>query len=158
MKGKYAGCGMHIEYHTVNPKKEKAANCIYLTTNRTCRNKESLYYLEKCFVASCCPLKVKEKGSKELLSKKNGQLVPVKKELNSKRIQCTLPPKCPVQNKFFGSGAFVGYREESKIILVQFGEKVMRFQYPNAILDGHLVLPKDAFARVLHDISKAEWE
>lgn len=53
------GQGMHLEYHNINPKKEKASDCVYLTEDRICQNKDSYYYLGKCFVASDCPLKLK---------------------------------------------------------------------------------------------------
>ena len=59
-KRKFAGRNMHIEFHNVNPKKSKAADCIYLTENRECQNKKSPHYLSKCFAASYCTFKVKE--------------------------------------------------------------------------------------------------
>ncbi len=157
MARKFAGRNMHIEFHTVNPKKEKAADCVYLTTDRICQNKQSYYYLAKCFSASSCPLRMKEKDAREYITKKSStQPVAVKREPRIKRIKCTIPADCPVYSETFGKGKFVGYNEPSMIISIQFGTEVKRFQYPNAILEKFLILPKHAFERVLYDISKAE--
>ena len=62
-KRKFAGRNMHIEFHNVNPKRGKAADCIYLTEDRVCQNKKSPHYLAKCFAASYCTFKVKEKDA-----------------------------------------------------------------------------------------------
>jgi hypothetical protein len=48
----FAGKNMHLEYHTVNPKKPKASDCMYLSETRECQNKQSPDYLSKCFAAS----------------------------------------------------------------------------------------------------------
>ena len=42
-------------------KKKKAANCIFLTENRKCTNKKSPKYCEKCFEATHCTYRIKEK-------------------------------------------------------------------------------------------------
>lgn len=46
----------------VSKKKKKAADCIYLDEDRICRCKKSPQYTEKCFVASSCTYKIKEKN------------------------------------------------------------------------------------------------
>ena len=156
MKGKFAGRAMHIEYHTVNPKKRKAADCIYLTTDRVCQNKKSPCYLAKCFQASFCPLKVKEQDA----------AIPTKKEIITptstvkatriKSIDCTLPYNCDIRSKAFGNGKFIRYDESSMTIYVQFSGSVKSFKYPQAILDKYLTLSEHDFKQVLYDISKAK--
>ena len=157
MVKKFAGKNMHIEYHTVDPKKKKAADCIYLTTDRICRNKHSYYYLSKSFDASNCCLRVKEKDVKKPAQiNQPKQSTTVEKKPQIKSIKCTLPKRCPIYSEAYGKGKFVGYNELSMIISVQFGTKIRPFQYPGAITQKYLILPKFAFERVLYDISKAE--
>lgn len=147
---------MHIEYHTANPKKDKAADCIYLTTDRICRNKKSLNYLAKCFVASCCPLRVKDNSPEKASEKSsNNKYLESYKKPQIKMIQCSLPPKCDIYSKKYGRGEFVEYNKEKMTISVQFEGKIVRFQYPNAILDEYLILPDDAYKRVLDDVLNA---
>ena len=156
-KGKLSGYNWHFEFHSTNPKKEKAADCIFLTTDRICQNKESYHYLAKCFVASNCPLRVKEKDAEEYEKNKTKKPVAVsKKDLPIKKIKCSLPMGCKIYSNKFGQGKYVDYNEASMIISVQFEEKVVRFMYPNAILDKHLIVPKFAFNTVLYDIRHAE--
>lgn len=160
-QGKFAGYGWHIEFHTTSPKKRKAADCIYLTTDRICQNKKSVQYLEKCFMASYCPLRVREKDAQELSNKKVTPPAPPpaptpEKELPIRKINCSLPKGCKVYSNAFGKGKVVDYNESSMIISVQFAEKVVRFQYPNAILDKHLILQKYDFQSVLYDLRHAE--
>ena len=154
-KRKFAGKNMHLEFRTVNPKKAKAADCIYLTENRECQNKKSPNYLAKCFAASYCTFKVKEKDavtpSPVVISK------PVKKEEPKiKKIQCTLPLKCHVFSEAFGQGEYTAYDEEKRTIEVTFNGTPRRFIYPDAIFDKYLILPKFAFKIVLKDVLKAE--
>ena len=160
MKGKFSGRAMHIEYHTVSPKKEKAANCIYLTTDRICQNKESVYYTQKCFAASYCPLKLKKNESaNQALKNQAGNKKVSFDDVGNKpqnKMKCTLPESCDVYSKNYGNGKYVGYKAESGLVLVQFKERIIKFQYPNAILEKHLVVPKHAYRQVLHDVAKAE--
>ena len=65
MKSKHRGsyCGFkggHIEYHSVNSKKEKPADCIHMTESRICQNNKCPEYLRKCYVSSVCKFKIKE--------------------------------------------------------------------------------------------------
>ena len=156
-RGKFSGFNWHFEYHSVNPKKEKAADCIFLTTERTCQNKESYHYLAKCFVASDCPLRVKSKDAEEY-AKKNAEKPAhtPKKELYIKKIKCSLPMNCEMYSSKYGEGRLVDYNEESMIISVQFEEKIIRFQYPKAILDEYLIIPEYAFESVVYDVLHAE--
>lgn len=160
MKGKFAGSPMHIEYHNIDPKKEKAADCIYLTTDRICQNKESQWYLGKCFIARDCPCRVREKEAQEI-AKRNALMdsKPAKpKKQQIKKIKCSIPMKCIMYNKSYGNGRLVGYDENSMIISVRFGEKIARFQYPDAILEKHIIVPKFAFNLLLDDLHHAEKE
>ena len=63
-------------------KKKKAANCIFLTTKRVCTNKESYKYTCKCFIASYCPLRIKEKP-KITPNENKSELEIIKKYRNS---------------------------------------------------------------------------
>ncbi len=155
MKQKFPGWAMHLEFHNTDPKKKKASDCIYLTTDRICQNKNSVQYLAKCFIASDCPLKIREKDAQTLVNKTPPPPTP-KKELPIKKIKCSLPKGCRIFSNKFGKGRYVDYNEESMIISVQFNEKIIRFQYPNAIIDKHLILPKPAFSTVLYDMRHAE--
>ena len=155
-KGRLSGYNWHFEYHTTDRKKEKAADCIYLTTDRICQNKKSIQYLGKCFIASDCPLRLRQAQANEIERRKTLLSAQQKKEPKIISIQCTLPKRCYVFSKTFGKGKYIEYNEESMIIAVKFGEKIIHFQYPQAILDKHLILPKFAFKQVLFDISKAK--
>lgn len=154
-KRKFAGRNMHIEFHTVNPKKVKAANCIYLTEDRECQNKKSPNYLAKCFAASYCTFKVKEKDA--ILPNPIVSPNQVKKEEPKiKKIQCSLPLKCHVFSECFGQGNYTAYDVEKRIIEVTFNGIPRRFIYPDAIFKKHLIVPKFAFEIVLRDVSKAK--
>lgn len=156
-RGKFSGFNWHFEFHTTNPKKEKAADCIYLTTDRICQNNKSLNYLTKCFVATDCPLRIKEKDAEIAAKKESEPAHTPKKQLPIKKIKCTLPMGCKIYSNKFGQGKYVDYNENSMIISVQFeDEKIVRFLYPNAVLDKHLIVPKFAFKSVLYDIRHAE--
>lgn len=148
-KGRFSGFCWHNEFHNVNKKKGKAADCIYLTTDRMCQNKKSTQYLNKCFIASSCPVRKRENEiSLKETKVNNSQKI--------KKINCTLPVNCSMFSERLGKGKYVGYNEEQMIISVQFGDKTKLFQYPDAILNKHLTVPKSAFKQVLSDISKAE--
>ena len=152
-RGALSGFNWHFEYHTINRKKEKAADCAFLTVDRICQNNKSINYLSKCFVASDCPLKLKqeeflkrtENKQRNIASSKNQQI---------KGIKCSLPKNCVMFNNHLGKGRFVGYDEKNMFISVRFGESIKRFEYPKAIFEKHLILPKFAFDIVLNDVLK----
>lgn len=159
MKGIFAGSAMHIEYHTVNPKKKKASDCIYLDTDRICQNEKSFYFRSKCFAASYCHLRLKAKDAIEIELKKlqdNKEQKEEEKKERIKKIKCTLTPNCTIYSERFGKGKFVMYEEKNMIISVQFGDKIIRFKYPDAIFEKYIIVPKYAFKQVLYDVSKAE--
>ena len=154
-RGRFSGFNWHFEYHTTDPKKEKAANCVYLTTDRICENKKSYNYLEKCFIASTCPLRVKEKKAE--ISKKNMEEPAPQKQSPEKKIKCSLPMGCRMCSNKFGQGRYVDYKEDGMIISVQFeGGKIVRFLYPDAILDKHLIVSEGVLKLVLHDVFHTE--
>ena len=156
-RGRFSGFSWHTEFHTINPKREKAADCIYLTTDRLCQNKKCIKYMEKCFIATNCPFRVREKDAEKVANAKVAEPTPTpKKKLPIKKIKCSLPMGCKMRSNKFGQGRLVDYNEASMIISVQFEEKIVRFQYPNAIIDKHLILPKPAFSTVLYDMRHAE--
>lgn len=78
------------------------------------------------------------------------------KKLRIKKIKCSLPINCFMKSKQFGDGRLVEYNESSMIMSVKFGDKIVRFQYPNAILDNYLILAEYALDLVKRDISEAE--
>ena len=152
---------MHIEFHNFNPKKEKAADCIYLTEARECQNKKSPHYLAKCFAASYCTFKVKAKDAANPPKKVIVNPAPKKPasrqpEPKIQRIECTLPLKCPVYSDTFGEGEYTGYNANQRIIEVTFDGTPRNFVYPDAVLDKYLYLPAFAFKIVLEDVANAE--
>lgn len=129
-KKKHEFKNSHIEYHTINPHKEKAADCIYLNAERICRNKESPMYDRKCFVASCCSFRIREKVESEL------SMASSSSSHKKKRVICTLTKGTKVRHKIQGEGNFLLY--ENDRIYVQFGGKTAVFQYPESFLNGYL--------------------
>lgn len=161
----FAGKNMHIEFHNVNQKKQKAADCIYLHTDRTCHNKKCPEYLAKCFVASTCSFRLRQKDADEIelkkelhnRARKRAQLdKPHPKQKTIKRIKCTIPSHAHIFSPAFGKGSLAGYDENDRLLSVKFEDAVRKFKYPDAILEKHLILPEFAFKRVLIDISQAE--
>lgn len=164
-KKKYPGQGMHIEYHTVNPKRDKAADCIYLTSDRICQHKESNVYLSKCFVAQDCPYRLRQKEADEIAKQKEIQkrIQQRKQAIKSqpkpppaiKYIKCTIPHYSYFFNKTYGKGTFVEYDESTRLLSLNFKGEIKQFKYPEAILQKYIILPKFAFKYVLDDLSKA---
>ena len=156
--------GMHLEYHNVKPKKDKAANCIYLDKDRICRCEECREYLSKCFIASYCPHKVK--GSE----KKTQKPVPSKPRAYSNNpdnpsyrpkvitsIDCTLPMGCMAISKAFGEGHYRSYDKKTRRIYFEFeGGKMHCFSYPEVFEQGHLILPTELKDYVKKDKLKAK--
>ena len=157
MKGQFSGASMHEEFHTVNPKKEKAADCCYLDENRICNNKKSYYYWGKCFDASHCPHRIRERNTAGAETKVSDLSVSAMIS-HIKKIKCTLPIGCPVYSKTFGEGKFTEYNETSKTIRVAFDGKDVKFIYPQAIMEKHIALSEEDYDRVFYDISHAEYQ
>ena len=120
-----------------------------------CQNKNSRCYLSQCFVASHCPLKVKEKDAGPPATQKAATPEPKKAPIS--KIKCTLPKGCQMYSRTFGQGKYVDYNEKSMVISVQFeNDKIVRFLYPSAILDKHLTVPESALESVIYDVCHAE--
>ena len=157
MKGKFSGVPVHIVYHTVNPKKTKAADCYYLDGKRTCNNKKCPQYWLQCFDATHCSFRLREKDA-ERLEKKDSDLSVAAMISHIKKIGCTLPIGCPIYSKAFGEGKLVEYNETSKTIRVAFGEKEIKFIYPQAIMEKHIALSEEDYDRLFYDIINAEYQ
>ena len=140
-KGKFSGFCWHQEFHTVDPKKEKAADCIYLTKERICRNSGCLKYGEKCFVATHCQYRVKRKEAAEQIQKKP-------------EWKCSLRKHCTVFNKTYGVGEYIGCDEANRLITVKFDTCVKSFVYPDAFLERHLYGNQEVTDHVLADTQK----
>lgn len=148
MKGKnpLTGYSWHFEYHTVDKKKAKPANCIYMTEDRICQHKKSQQYLSKCFMASYCSLRVKESGVKHQTENTN-----TSKKLKIIKIKCSLPLNCQMHSKILGDGEYISYDEDNMLISVQFGKEIKKFAYPDSIINKHLVVSEDILKLVLRD-------
>lgn len=170
MKRRYPGRAMHIEYHTVNQKRSKAADCIYLTDDRVCQNKKSYQYLSKCFMASNCPWRMREKDAEEAareaarVAAKEKKVSPNPKQPTNEKqpkapkVPYVISPNCPMYNSYHGNGRCIEYNAKSRIMTVQFKKQVAYFPYPKAILDKHLLVPKPVFEKVWACVSQTKKE
>ena len=153
-KKKYPGQNMHLEYHTVNRKKEKPADCIYMTDNRECQCRECPYFLSKCFVASACRYRVKSTDAAANPSAtKPASSSPVV-EANDRKykgIACTLPLRCRVWSSDYGEGAYVGFEYEDRLIRVRFEDRVRSFKYPESFFNKTIRVTTKNFEIVLAD-------
>jgi hypothetical protein len=163
--------GMHVEYHTVNPKKDKAADCVFLDSNRVCYCKESTQYLTKCFIASYCPHKIKDGevvAPRPTPSKQKPTPSKPKAYSNTPNhpaygpkvitsIDCTLPLGCMVYSKAFGKGYFRSYDKKTRRIYFEFADGKMHcFSYPDVFDKGYLALPTEFKDYVKNDKLKAK--
>jgi len=136
-----------------DPKKEKAANCKYLDRDRICQNKNSEVYMTKCFRASWCTLRIKEKLPIETDSSKL-----TKKEKRIISIRCSLPKGTPVTMISNGKhGTFVSFDKEKMYVTVLF-DKEAKFVYPKSFIDGNLTVSEDYMSLIQKDIDNAIWE
>ena len=151
-KGMFSGMKWHNEWHAVDRKKDKAANCEFLTEDRICTNPKSVQYTEKCFVASTCKFRKKHNELDDLVNQLNEQ----KKQQNV-RYKCTLPKGCVLVSAKLGQGRYVDYCGESNSIYMEFPDKTRSFVYPEVLLEGKLKLQnEDLYSLVSRDIEKAE--
>lgn len=148
-RGRFSGFNWHMEYHTTDRKKEKAANCIYLTNDRICECKKSVYYLEKCFDSTHCPHRVKEEISKFQAENKPKATnsIPTK----SLR-RCSLPIGTEVYSKRWGEGALSTFDPHTGKITVLFGMRVIPFLYPDAFVHKHLTTAEEHLEKIEKDI------
>lgn len=127
-KGKLSGFYWHKEFHTVDPKREKAADCIYLSKDRICRNRECIINGEKCFVATHCRYRVKKADGTK-----------AQPPAPSPAWVCSLPRGCYIYHKESNAvGEYVGCNSGAKTIAIKFDDGVKHFLYPQAFKEEHL--------------------
>ena len=140
MRGKFAGTGMHIEYHTVNPKKKKPADCVYLNSKRECENKKCPLYLGKCFEASFCQYRVRENKNQY-----KNKVEPEKTQPIKKQVYCKEPEIGQIAySKLNGTGNLVAFDKENGIMTIKFGEKTVCYKFPDAITQGTIMWKRDS--------------
>lgn len=126
-RNRLTGICWHEEWHAVDKKKDKAADCVYLTEDRICTNRSCIKNGEKCFVATNCRYRVREADA------------PAQKTTPKKRKAiCSLPKGCVVFSKQYGIGEYVQFDAESRLIHVLFEDKMRKFSYPDAFVNHHL--------------------
>ena len=152
MHKKYPGYGSHLEYHTVNAKKKKAANCIYMMDDRTCRCKESVYYMEKCFISSYCPHRVKEEKPKP----QTKPMVPMAKDAAGVKTPpkhiCSLPLGSRITTRNGAEGILKSFDSSNGKITISFNEKIVSYIYPDAFIQKHLTVSGCLVAKLEKDI------
>lgn len=156
-RGWLSGAAMHSEYHTVERKKKKAANCKYLTNSRMCKNEKSPCYLAKCFEATWCTYRVKEKQVPSEKQQEN----PIASTNNKKNqdkykgIKCSLPMGIEITNKKKSKGKLVKYNKEKRFIYVKYPEKedLVKYIYPEVFLDGFLTVNENFNECIARDIT-----
>ena len=124
-RNRLTGICWHEEFHTVDPKKEKAADCIYLTKDRICRNRSCIKNGEKCFVATHCKYRVKAEDAPKPVQPKH-------------EWKCSLPKYCDIFSKSHGVGTYISCDIKNHLITVKFDTCVQSYKYPDAFLQQHL--------------------
>ena len=124
-RNRLTGICWHEEFHTVDPKKEKAADCIYLTKDRICRNRNCILNGEKCFVATHCKYRKKAADAPKPVQPKRAW-------------KCSLPKYCTVFSKTQGVGEYISCDKENHVITVKFEKSVQSYKYPEVFLEQHL--------------------
>lgn len=94
-------------------KKKKAANCIFLTVDRKCTNKKSPRYCEKCFEATYCTYRIKEKINS--VSEDNSEVNELKKY---RKVGLW------ITHNFFGRGQIISVKGVHAIIRFNEGKEV----------------------------------
>lgn len=146
-KGKFNDFGWHNEFQSVNRKKEKAADCIYLDEDRICNCKKCMYYLGKCFYSTHCPFREKEKKAKEekelhrTSQETKEQPVIMKKAEKIPDIKCPLPIGAKVTTKHGKKGRVVEKDNAKNYLIIQFEDnaEMKKFRYPDAFEKGFLI-------------------
>lgn len=154
-RNQLTGIGWHEEWHTVDKKKEKAADCIYLAQNRICRNKACHLYGEKCFVATHCKYRRKSSDKQSHIPQKTEATFQKQGYLVS---SCSLPKNCNVYHKKYGMGRFCKYDEVNRMISIEFESQTVKFKYPDAFLNKFLYGNDIVDKRVYMDSLLAEQE
>ena len=157
-RGALTGTPYHEEFHTVVKKKEKAADCIFLDKERICRNKASIKYCEKCFVASICKHRIKQHEVEALKAAPPPPPPAPKKAGKIVSIDCTLKEGCEIRHKVYGKGKFCEFNKEQRTISVEFKQGKKSFLYPDAFFEKHLRTYPAAYGHVCMDSKRAKRE
>lgn len=131
---KLDGYSWHIEYHTVDRKKGKAADCEYLDQKRECHNKDCPNYLAKCFDATHCSYRKKEAFKSAV-----GKSV------------CSLPLNTKVLHSHFGYGTITAFNKSTGQIRVKFKGCTRDYSYPDVFIHKDLFITDQLYKLVLHD-------
>ena len=156
-RGWLSGAAMHSEYHTIERKKKKAANCVFQTGSRICENEKSPCYLGKCFEATWCTYRIKEKN---FSSREPGQSKDIARNNKPKKdkykgIKCSLPMGIEVYNKKKSKGKLIKYDREKRILYVKYPmkEDLIKYKYPEVFLDGFLEVEEKFKNYIAKDIT-----
>ena len=153
-RGYFSGMSWHTEYHTLERKKEKTADCKYLDENRMCLNGKSPCFMSKCFEATMCIYRVREYNS-EIEDSKNNNKPKAKQKKRNNTQRCSLPIGCKVINGTYGMGKYVSYDKEKSLMTIKFGFQESKFKYPDAIEKGFLKVDAEIMDKYVHkDIRK----
>lgn len=136
-RGYFSGMSWHTEYHTLERKKEKTADCKYLDEHRMCLNVKSPCFMSKCFEATMCTYRVRE-NNLEVEDLKHNNKPNAKKQVKKKKQTCTLPIGCKIKHDNYGIGKLVSYDKEKSLMTIRFGLQETKFKYPDAIENGRL--------------------
>lgn len=142
-KGILSGFYWHREFHNVDPKKEKAADCIYLSKDRICRKRGCECHDEKCFDATICRHRVREKDAP------NPAPTPINREW-----KCSLPKHCNIFSKAHGVGTYISCDKENHLITIKFDDGTKSYKYPDAFLQQQLYGAQAVTDAVLADTQK----
>ena len=158
-RNRLTGICWHEEWHTVDPKKEKAADCIYLGKDRICHKRGCERHDEKCFDATVCKYRVRSDEEVPVEELQRTSNKPQYKQRLSEGIigiDCTMPIGCSVYSNIFGSGVYHSFDKANRLISVKFDIGLKRFQYPEAIFNKHIIVGQELFAYVIADSKNAE--
>lgn len=159
-KGKFNDFGWHNEFRSVNRKKEKAADCIYLDEDRTCNCKKCMYYLGKCFYSTFCPFREKEKiaeAKKEPYRLPEEKITePVVKKMRP-LLKCPLSVGAKITTKHGQKGQVIGIDYTKNRLVIQFedNDEPTRFLYPDAFEKGFLIAEKEFQTYIMKQIQKS---
>ena len=137
-RNRLTGICWHEEWHTVDRKKEKAADCIFLDENRICRNRSCIINGEKCFVASHCKYRIKAEDAP-------------KPTVKPKEWTCSLPKQCDVFSKKHGVGTYIRCDTKNHLITIMFDDGEKSYKYPDAFLQQQLYGAQSVTDAVLSD-------
>lgn len=167
--GRLSGYCWHVGYP--DRKKKKAADCIFLDSERFCNNEESMNYHSKCFEATHCPVRIREttvekaKPSGKTTKQRSAKKKPQKKEVvpfvsskiskkESKQKTCSIPPGTIILSKKYGAGKFIAFDSETGYITIQFDNAEIQFSYFKAFQCKSLTVSESVMELVLQDMKK----